>query len=208
MPPRLLLASTNHAKQARISWLVEGLDLYLVTPRELGALHPVEENGPTHAANAAKKALEWSRQAGCLALATDGGLVIPGLGERWSPLTTARFAGPHASDNDRIHALLALMDGLAGTQRVAWFQEAAALADCGRLVKEWEVESPRGVIATAHDPAREAGAWAFSLWTPDQFGRTYAALSPSERTQLDDHWGRLRHLIQSYFRQGNYPLTI
>lgn len=202
MPPRLLLASTNPAKQSRIAWLLDGLDLQLLTPQVLAGLHPVEEDGLTHAANAAKKALEWSRQAGCLALATDGGLVIPGLGEHWNPLTTARFAGPRANDTERIHALLALMRNLTGSQRAAWFMEAAALADGGTLVKQWQVESPHGSIAATYDPTtQEPGAWAFSLWAPNQFGKAYSTLTPAERAQLDDHWGRLRQLIQSYFRQ-------
>ena len=200
MPRRLLLASTNPAKQSRLRWLLEGLPLELVTPQDLGGLQPVEEDGATFAANSAKKVETWSAQFNCLALASDGGLVIPHLTD-WDPLRTARFAGPTATDSERIRVLLERMRTLNGPAREAWFTESLALADRGKLIQLWNVDSVHGTIATKFDPAHyESGAWTFSLWAPQPFTKVHSALTPTELATLDDHWARLRTLVQAYFR--------
>src|SRR5436305_13496014 len=90
----LLLATTNPAKLVQLRGLVEGLPLRVITPADLPGIAPsIEEDGPDFAANAAQKARGWSVAAGgILAVASDGGLETPALGERWTALRTRRNA--------------------------------------------------------------------------------------------------------------------
>src|SRR4051812_26072590 len=105
----ILLATTNPAKIERISWTLDGFDLTFLTLRDLPGYQPPEETGVSFEENAVLKAVEASGEFGGLAAATDGGAIIPALGDDWNALLTARAAGPGATDLDRLEHLLALM---------------------------------------------------------------------------------------------------
>ena len=100
---KALLGTTNPAKLERLGWLLEGLPIETVAPSSLGlSRFDPKETGATHEENARLKAEAWSQAAGLPALASDGGLVIPALGDDWLSLHTHRFAGEDADDDARI----------------------------------------------------------------------------------------------------------
>ena len=94
----ILLATGNPAKQQTLRWLLEGLDLRPTTPEQLGLESVPEEEGDTHQAIARLKAQEWSLAGSTLAIASDGGLVLPalGAGKGSAPMKTPRLnrSGP------------------------------------------------------------------------------------------------------------------
>ncbi|MGD0612413.1 MAG: RdgB/HAM1 family non-canonical purine NTP pyrophosphatase [Anaerolineales bacterium] len=103
---RLLLATNNPGKAAEIKALLRGLDLELLTPRDLGLQIEVVEDGRTYAQNAAKKAQAYSEASGLVSLGDDSGLEVDALSGR-PGLYSHRFAPlPVASDADRRHYLL------------------------------------------------------------------------------------------------------
>ena len=97
-PTPILLATGNPAKQQALRELLDGLPLQPVIPADLGLSADPEETAETHEAIAVEKAVEWSRLGGMLAIASDGGLVVPSLGPNWESRYTHRFAGPAADD--------------------------------------------------------------------------------------------------------------
>jgi XTP/dITP diphosphohydrolase len=197
----ILLATGNPAKQQALRWLLEGLPLSPVTPRALGLELEPEEEGETHEAIASLKAQEWSRAASMLAIASDGGLLVPVLGQRWESRFTHRFAGPAADDAERLRRLLELMQPYRGQQREASWIEALAIADRGQTLASWELKGSAGVIAESPgDGPQVPGFWVFSVWQFPQLGKTYNQLSPQEKEALDDHWTRLRQLVQDFFK--------
>ncbi len=203
MRPRILIATANPAKQRRLRWLLRGCGLAATLPHPALPWPDVPEDETSHAANARAKAIAWSRAAGGLAIASDGGLAIPALGDRWDALRTRRFAGAQATDAARTQALLRLMTGMHGKERAAWWSESVCLADQGRVLRTWSANSPRGTIAAAYDPAKAiAGFWAFSLWTVPPYQRPYAELSPRQQARVDDHWSRLRAQVRRHFASG------
>jgi inosine/xanthosine triphosphate pyrophosphatase family protein len=136
-----------------------------------------------------------------LAIATDGGLVIPALGGRWESRFTHRFAGPAADDAERLRRLLELMRPCRGAQREASWVEALAIADRGEVLASWELTGGAGVIAeSAEGSPYVPGFWAFTVWYFPLLGKTYNQLTPQERDALGDHWRRLRGLVQEFFR--------
>ena len=197
----ILLATGNPAKQQTLRWLLEGLNLRPVTPEQLGLTAVPEEEGDTHQAIARRKAQQWSLAGSMLAVASDGGLVLPALGSRWESRYTHRFAGPAADDAERVRRLLELMQPYRGDAREASWLEGLAIADRGRVLASWELRGGTGVIAEGPDETPGLlGFWAFSLWYFPQFGKTYNSLTPLQREALDDHWTRLRQLVQRFFR--------
>ena len=173
-----------------------------VTPAEMGLTADPEETGETHEAIAVQKAVDWSRLAGMLAIASDGGLVVPSLGPGWESRYTHRFAGPAADDDERRGRLLQLLESAAGTQREASWVEALAIANAGKPLKSWELTGSSGVIAERPEAGpHPPGFWVFPLWYFPAMGKFYNQLSYSEKDSLGDHWARLRQLVREYFAE-------
>src|SRR5690242_2783680 len=116
------------------------------------------ENAPTFAENAAGKALHYSRRWDGLVFADDSGLVVPALGGA-PGVHSARYAGPQATNSQRIEKLLREMLGKTGPERAAYFVCAIALAERGRVLAivtdrvDGEIlEAPRGSGGFGYDP--------------------------------------------------------
>ena len=200
----ILLATTNPAKVRRLRWLLEGLPLDPTTPDELGLSgKDPEEDGSSHEENAILKAQGWSRAVAMPTIASDGGLVIPALGERWESLFTHRFAGVEADDDARRERLLQLMQGYRGEERKASWVEAVAIAQDGRTLACWQVEGATGLLLDGPGAGPAVpGFWAFSVWYFSHLGKTYNELDEQELRRLDDHWSQLKPLVQRFFHEG------
>lgn len=202
---RILLATTNPAKAERLRWLLAGLDVEPLSPLEAGLQIDVAETGRAHLTNARRKAAAWSHAFGGLALASDGGLVIPALGSRWDSIRTARFTGPSATDRRRVEALLEPMRPLRGEKRRAYWVEALSLGDNGAVVRSWQRRSRPGEIARSfRDDDLVPGFWAFSVWEFPHLGKRYAELTPDELALVEDHWTRLRPAVRRWLGRWWY----
>jgi inosine/xanthosine triphosphate pyrophosphatase family protein len=202
----ILLATGNQDKQEAFLQLLQGLPLDPVTPQQAGVGPIPDETGDTHETIARGKAAGWSRAASMLAIASDGGLVIPALGELWESRYTHRFAGPAADDNERLERLLELMSSYQGADRQASWVEAVAIAHNGRVLASWEVRGGTGFIAETREsrgPVPEF--WAFTIWHFPQFAKSYNQLTPAERASINDHWVRLGQLVRRYIRSVFVP---
>ena len=197
----ILLATTNPDKQQALRRLVEDLPLSPVTPSRMGLEINPEEEGETHLEVARQKAIQWSKAASTLAIASDGGLVLPALGDLWDSLYTRRFAGEPADGPTRVKRLLELMRPYQGADRQASWVEALAVAHRGRVLVSWESRGATGVIAQEPPETlpESSGFWVFSVWEFPQLGKRYNQLSTAQRDALDDHWIKLRGLVQRYF---------
>lgn len=190
----LVVASHNQAKLAMIAELIG--DLALVRAASAAALGDAPENAASLAANAEAKACRVSRrEPAALVVATDGGLLLPALGDGWDPLQTRRFAGPQATDRERTERLLALMEPYHGAEREIAWQEAMAVARAGEIIASWTAASPPGRLAAElNDRTTQyaSGFWLPPLWVCPEWGnRRLADLTPVERGRHDDHWRRL-----------------
>jgi XTP/dITP diphosphohydrolase len=97
---RLLLATRNAHKLREFERLLPGV---AIDPLPDEAPTP-EETGTTYAANALIKARSAARHTNRPAFADDSGIEAEALG--WRPgVRTARFAGPHATDQENLDKL-------------------------------------------------------------------------------------------------------
>jgi XTP/dITP diphosphohydrolase len=197
----LLLATTNPAKLERLRWVFAGLRPVRPLPADTPA--PPDESGQTFRQNAELKARYWSSWAGGPAAASDGGLVIPALGDRWEALRTGRAAGPGATDSERAAHLLELAAGLVGEQRKVFWVEALAIAQAGALVKSWESSGTTAYLLSADRmPALKPGFWAASLCYVPALGKTLAELADEQLPEVDPTWSGLRDQIQADLASG------
>lgn len=122
---KLILATANPHKIIKLRQIFEQYfkDIF---PQDKNI--DINEDGNTFLENAEKKAIEISKIYHCYAVATDGGVLIPALGDNWNGLLTKRFIGrDDATDFDRIEALLELMKDKKGTERAILWNEANRL---------------------------------------------------------------------------------
>jgi XTP/dITP diphosphohydrolase len=122
------------------------------------SLPSFDEDAPTFAENALGKALHSSQFSEGFVFADDSGLVVPALGGA-PGVRSARYAGPNATDAERVAKLLGELRGKAGAERAAYFVCAIALAARGRAIAivtarvDGEIlESPLGIGGFGYDP--------------------------------------------------------
>jgi XTP/dITP diphosphohydrolase len=172
---RLCFASGNRHKVAEIAAML-GPRGWQVEPLVL----TVEEDAPTFAGNAEKKARAALAASGLPSLADDSGLEVDALGGAPGVLS-ARFAGEPCDDAANNAKLLRALEGVGDGARTARFRCALVFVDADgtRLVAEGACEgrigfAPRGTGGFGYDP----------LFILDGDGRTMAELPADEKNRV------------------------
>ena len=127
MLPKLLLATNNRGKIREYKSLLKDIPFELVTPNEMGITTKVDETGSTMEENARLKAVILAFESKLVALADDSGLEVDALGGEPGHFS-ARYAGPGASDKDRIDYLLKRLQEVPKDKRTARFRCVIAIA--------------------------------------------------------------------------------
>ena len=156
--PRILLATNNAGKVRELLVLLAGTPFAVATPADEGIALDVEETGDTFEANAVLKARAFAEASGLLSIADDSGLEVDALGGE-PGVRSARYAGPEASDEDRVRYLLGKLEGVEWKERGARFRSVVALAYPGGEVRLFEgacegvvAFEPRGDKGFGYDP--------------------------------------------------------
>jgi uncharacterized protein len=175
---RLVLATHNAGKRREWTALLEGLDLTVLLPEEVGVPPEIEETGTTYAENALLKARALTEASGLPALADDSGLEVDAL-EGAPGVRSARFQP--GSDEVRYVALLSALEGVEEADRGARFRCVAALAlpDGRTFTTEGICE---GVIAAA--PSGEEGFGYDPVFLVQEAGKTMASLAFDEKNRI------------------------
>jgi XTP/dITP diphosphohydrolase len=189
----LYLASGNAGKLKEFRVLAEGFgkNWRLELQPDYATLPVFEESAPTFAENAAGKAFYYSRGSDGIVFADDSGLVVPALGGAPGVLS-ARYAGPGASNEQKIAKLLFEMKGLEGTNRNAYFvcviaavRDGHAVAVVSEKVDGEILDAPRGSDGFGYDPV---------FFFPP-LGKTFAELRAEEKSQHSHRGKAFRRLL-------------
>jgi XTP/dITP diphosphohydrolase len=198
-PGKLHLASSNPGKLCEYRALSSGLAVEIELLPGCAEITAFEESAPTFAENAAGKALYHSRATPAPVIADDSGLVVPALGGA-PGVHSARYAGPGASDADRVAKLLAEMRGKHGAERRARFVCVLALAERGRAIAIFSdsaegmiAEEPRGTEGFGYDP----------IFYFEKLGRTYAETTRDEKNEYS-HRGRAFRKLLAFLSAPSY----
>ena len=188
-PERLIIASRNDGKIAEILRICAGWPVAWLTYRDV-ELPDVEETGVTYLENALLKARTVADATGEAALADDSGIEVDALGGGPGPLS-ARYAGPGATEDSNLRALLRAVAGVPGGGRTARYRAVAAVADPeGATVWAEGVcdgglrTKPRGTGGFGYDPIFEPAGW----------DRTMAELTAEEKDRISHRGRALRAL--------------
>jgi XTP/dITP diphosphohydrolase len=193
-PAKILLASSNRGKLAEFEALAAAGS---IPPMELfpgfDSLREFEESAPTFAENAAGKAAHYSRFTDFPVLADDSGLVVPALGGA-PGVRSARYAGPGASDADRIQKLIGEMRGKSGDARAARFVCVLAVAQRGRVFAVTS-DFASGMLL---DESRGAGGFGYDpIFYVSEADKTFAELSREEKNRLSHRGKAFRRMLKA-----------
>jgi len=125
--PKLLLATNNQGKVSEYRALLGDVPFDLVSLADEGLNIKVAETENTMEANARIKAVITAQESKLMALADDSGLEVDALGGE-PGVRSARYAGDHASDSDRVNYLLAKLENVPWDLRTARFRCVIAIA--------------------------------------------------------------------------------
>ena len=191
--PKLLVATHNRGKLRELAELLGDVPYALVSLDDLGIHDDVEETGSSFEENAALKAETYCALAGVLTLADDSGLEVDALNGE-PGVRSARYAGPDASDADRIEFLLGKLACADPDTWSARFRCVIAISEpnrptelhsgsCeGRIVSE-----PRGENGFGYDPV--------FLFAED--GLTMAELSAERKNRVSHRAEAVRKAARS-----------
>lgn len=190
----LWLASGNPKKRAELDRLLRPLGFGLHLQSEAPGAGEVVEDRPDFAGNAEKKALALANLVGAPALGDDSGLCVDALFGRPGVLS-ARYAGPGATDRQRIEKLLGELEAVPAAERTARFVCSLCLVDgTGRIRARFE-DSCKGLILAA--PRGTAGFGYDPIFQADPHRRSdvsFAELSPDEKDAVSHRGKALRRL--------------
>ena len=126
-------------------------------------------------------------------LADDSGLVVPALGGA-PGVNSARYAGPDASDSDRIETLLEELRAKKVTDRRARFvcviavaRKRQALAVVSDSVEGILIDSPIGTSGFGYDP----------IFVYEPLGKTFAEIPREEKSKFSHRGRAFRKLLAS-----------
>jgi XTP/dITP diphosphohydrolase len=177
----LLFATRNAHKTAEIQTIL-GEQFQVNDLAEHPEIPDVAETGRTFEDNAILKAVTVSKHIPGFVVADDSGLEVDALGGA-PGVYSARYAGPDASDNEKIEKLLEHLGRVRAPKdaRRARFHCVLALARKGEVLGMFEgvvegqiADRPRGSHGFGYDP----------IFIPNGFQRTFGELEPAEKNQL------------------------
>jgi XTP/dITP diphosphohydrolase len=195
---RLVFATHNRGKLKELSQLLSLDGVELLSLDDLKGIPRIEETGETFSENAELKARVVMEATGLPALADDSGLEVDAI-DGAPGVRSARYAGPGASDAERIYLLLRNLEGVPPEKRTARFRCVVAFIDpldpdrvrlqegsCEGLI----LDKPRGKGGFGYDP----------VFYVEELGQTFAEASPEAKNRLS-HRGEAMHKMMEELRQ-------
>jgi XTP/dITP diphosphohydrolase len=195
-PSRLVLATRNPHKVREIRRICADWPVTWLTHEELD-WPEVEEVGATYLDNALLKARAVAAATGETALADDSGIEVDALGGAPGP-RSARYAGPDASDEENLRALLRAVKGVPRPGRTARYRAVAAVADPEGTETHAEAASD-GILRTK--PVGTGGFGYDPIFEPAGWDRTMAELAPEEKDRIS-HRGRALRALEELLGSG------
>jgi XTP/dITP diphosphohydrolase len=183
MPPAalLVLGTANRKKAQELSELLRPLGLPIKTLADYPHAMSVAETGDSFAANAALKAAGHARHLNAWVLGEDSGLVVDALGGA-PGIYSARYAGPHATDDQNNHHLLVELADTPLPGRTAHYVCQCALSDPSGTLRAESGARCDGRIRL--EPAGTAGFGYDPLFEIIEYHYTFAELGQSVKSVL------------------------
>ncbi len=199
----MLVATSNAGKLRDFDAAAAEFGIRIVPVPQFSEIPVAREDAPTFEANACKKAEHYSRFVkDRIVLADDSGLRVDALGgapgvrsARYAADAAGKAEDGNSSDRDNNERLLRELRGTPEDMRTARFICAIAAARNGRTLVVCRGEV-KGTIL--HEPRGNGGFGYDPLFHVAEFAKTFAELSPEEKSSVSHRGQAFRKLLRWY----------
>lgn len=194
---KLLLATTNKAKQTEITFGLQPLlekGVTIVSLHDFPHIEEPEETGATFEENAKLKAQYYAEKTGLPALADDGGLMIDALGGE-PGVKSRRWPGYAATDLELINYALDKMKTIPKDKRTAHLATCVAFYDPTSGHFHCDQESIDGFITTEPLTMDTNGYPYRALFKVTTYNKFYDELTQEEHDAINHRLRALKRLI-------------
>ena len=188
----LIIATSNKNKLKEFKELLKGFPFTILSLADFPHIPPVVENGNSFYENALKKATTVAHITGKLTVADDSGIEVEALGGK-PGITSARFAGEGASDEENNAKLLGELADVPPEKRGACFKCVLVVAPAeGKTdfvegeCKGTIINEPRGKYGFGYDP----------LFLVPEYNKTFSEITPEEKNKISHRSRALRKLLE------------
>jgi len=188
----LVIATRNKGKTSEIRELLSGYPVKIKNLDDFGTIPEVVEDGQTFEENAYKKASFAARVLGFPALADDSGLCVDALGGA-PGVFSARYAGEHATDQERYTKLLMEMKG--NSSRSARFECLVSIAVPTGQALTYQAQC-EGVLAET--PSGTGGFGYDPIFFYPPLNKTFSEMNSEEKNAVS-HRGKAFKEIRDEF---------
>ena len=188
---KLLLATNNQGKLAELQSLLSGLNIELLSPKDLDLDIQVQERGLNYLENAVLKAAIFADAAKIWTLADDSGLEVEAL-DGAPGLYSARYAPePNATDKDRRHYLVKNLEGIPQPWKAS-FQSVVALVGPEGSPIVTKGTCPGNIVPEG----RGHGGFGYDrIFRLEETGLTMAELTTEQKNELSHRALAVKRLI-------------
>ncbi|MFH2012094.1 MAG: XTP/dITP diphosphatase [Pseudomonadota bacterium] len=198
----IILATSNEGKLREIKELIKGLNVKILSLKDIPNSPDIQECGSSFRENALIKSKAIASLTNKITIADDSGLEVDFLNGE-PGVYSARFAGENANDDENNKKLLARLEGVPLSERGATFR--CVIAVVNPEGKEDIVEGEcKGIIQF-----EEKGNFGFGydpLFFVPEYGKTFAELSPEIKNKIS-HRGKaiekLKVVLKNYLKRKN-----
>lgn len=187
---KILAATNNKHKLEELKSILGSQGIEVISAAEAGGIPEVDENQPTFEGNALKKATETAKAKNMIVFADDSGLCVDSLNNR-PGVHSARYAGPDATDNDRMEKLLGELSDK--DDRSAKFVCVIALASPQGAIGTTRGECPGNI---ANSPSGDDGFGYDPIFIPKGYSNTFAELGEDVKNSLSHRGNALKKAIE------------
>jgi len=198
MKSKILIATHNKGKFKEIATFFDRTAIEILSLTDVGIDIEVEERGTTFKENAVLKATKYCELSGLTTLADDSGLEVEALGRK-PGIYSARYAGPLATDEDRVDLLISKLNKIGDRNFRAEFKCVIAVAESNRalLISEGACEGliiskPRGSNGFGYDP----------VFLIPELGRTMAELDRDEKNMFSHRARACRKIVSKLIKRN------
>lgn len=179
----IVVATRNRGKSEEIREFLRGFPVDVRDLNDFGPIPEVKEDGISFEENAYKKASFTAKVLGLPALADDSGLEVEAI--QGAPgVHSARYAGPHATDEENNQKLLEVLKGIKNREARFCCVLSLAVPTGHALTYEATCE---GVILD--EPKGNSGFGYDPLFFYPQGGKTFGQMDLDEKSRVS-HRGR------------------
>lgn len=199
----ILIGTRNQYKLTEMVNFLKGLDeIKIHYLDEINDQIKVEEDQDSLEGNANKKAMEISKHTDYFVLTSDGGVDIPGLGNKWDILRNQRIVGENNSDQEKVEVLINLMKGLKGEKRKCTYYLALSLAKNGKLI--WcfkDIYDTGYIIKKPDNSAIPTHRWMGHVWYYPQYQRVFNQLNEIEINKVRQQGNNIKENLHQCLKK-------